>query len=143
MRFKRFPHWISRSATPRRIAHSRRAIEREAQKTPLFAEQIRAITTPAERLTSIDAQNARWWRRLRDLTARQWRTARRAVQQLPPAIRQELLACWNAAPYPASSEYFADFVRHYSTLRTDRAQIAVTDVRTDRHAPDGTVDPTP
>lgn len=118
MRFKRYPRWIVREATPLRIANSRRAIEREAAKIPLFAEQVRAVETPEARLSSIDIQQAKNWQDRRDSIARSWREGRAVLQAKPPPERQRLLARWNAAPYPGSSEYFLEFVHQRGCMAT-------------------------
>ncbi len=141
MRFERFPHWTPRTATPKRLANARQAIERQAASVPLFADQIRVEQTAEERLAAIETQNARWWQRLRDVTARQWKAARAALWALPEATRRELLARWNAAPFPGSSECFADFVRGYVRLRRDPAQIPVENVFLPPAPPTGTVEP--
>jgi hypothetical protein len=58
----------------------------------------------------VDAEQVAHWQRIRDYNARIWRAARRILNSLPVTERDRLRAEWQAAPYPASASYFADFL---------------------------------
>lgn len=84
---------------------------REQNECPLFADDIAGEQpTPEERVRTIDDAQIRYWQRIRDFNARTWRSARRILNSLPAAERDQLRAEWQSASYPASASYFADFL---------------------------------
>lgn len=111
MRHETMPRAVARPLTERRLAAARRALRREREHCPLFADDIAdEQPTPEERVQLIDAQQLAHWQRIRDYNARTWRAARRILFSLPAEKRDQLLAQWQSAPYPASASSFADFL---------------------------------
>ena len=105
------PRATARPVTERRLAAARRALRREREACPLFVDDIAdEQPTPEERVQAIDAAQVAHWQRIRDYNARTWRAARRILNSLPADERDQLLAAWQSAPYPASASYFADFL---------------------------------
>lgn len=110
MRHETMPRATARPLTQRRLA-AERARQREREDCPLFAHAIAdEQPTPQERVQLIDAQQIAHWQRIRDFNARTWRSARRILHSLPAEERDQLLAAWQSAPYPASASSFADFL---------------------------------
>lgn len=90
---------------------------------PLLSKQIaEEQSTPEDRFRILDAEHVVRWQAVRDQAARTWKAARRVLASLAEEERRELLARWNAAPYPGRSEYFADFVRHQAVRGESNAQ---------------------
>lgn len=105
------PRALSRPVTPRRVQAAARALKREQEDCPLFADDIAEDQpTPEERVRVMDAQQVAYWQRIRDYNAQTWRAARRILFSLPAEERDRLLAAWQAAPYPGGASYFADFL---------------------------------
>lgn len=105
------PRAAARPLTARRLAAAAHALRRERENCPLFADDIAGEQpTPEERVRAIDAQQVAHWQRIRDFNARTWRSARRILHSLPAEERDQLLAAWQSAPYPASASSFADFL---------------------------------
>ena len=105
------PRAVARPLTDRRLAAAVRALARERDECPLFADDIaEEQPTPEERVRAIDAAQAAYWQRIRDFNARTWRAARRILNSLPAKERARLRAEWQSAPYPASASSFADFL---------------------------------
>jgi hypothetical protein len=105
------PRATARPLTERRLAAAARALRREQEDCPLFADDIAdEQPTPEERVRVIDVQQVAHWQHIRDFNARTWRAARRILFSLPAEERDQLFAAWQSAPYPASASYFADFL---------------------------------
>ncbi len=103
--------WERRPATSRRVAAATRALRRERDKLPLFADQVASEQpTPEERIDTQEQHCEAWWNRLRDTCAIHWKLGRKMLFAMPDW--QDVLARWNDAPYPARSEYFADYMHH-------------------------------
>lgn len=103
-----------RPITARRLAAARRALKKEREDRPLFAEQIaEEQPTPEERIRAHEDENARHWQSIRDHRAVVWRRARAIVYSLLPEQRDALLQAWNRSTIPADAAYFADFVRRF------------------------------
>lgn len=109
MKFKRFPRGGQREATPRRIATSKRAIERDRDKCGLFPEMMEH-TDPLKRIQALEDNFAHTWTQLRDAIAEGWRKARRDYNALPPAVRAACKRWWNESQMPADAAYLADAV---------------------------------
>lgn len=111
MRFSRYPHPHQKLHTTGRRAAARSAIAKEKARFPLFAA---AVADDIEaRLKEQDEFAAREAARLRQWHAAQWRRARKAVQALPPTIRQALRHEWAAGILPGSPEYLLDLVHRW------------------------------
>ena len=105
------PWAAARPLTERRFAAAARALRRERESCPLFADDIAdEQPTPEERVREIDAQQLAHWQRIRNYNAHTWRSARRILFSLPAEERDRLHAEWQSASYPASASSFADFL---------------------------------
>jgi hypothetical protein len=105
------PRAHARPITSRRLQAAKRALQRERDQCPLFADDIaEEQPTEEERVRMIDAAQVAHWQRIRDHAARTWRAARRILFSLPADEQDRLLAEWQAAPYPAGASSFADFL---------------------------------
>lgn len=117
------PRAAARPLTERRLAAARRALQREREDCPLFADDIAdEQPTAEERVQEIDAAQVAHWQRIRDYNARTWRAARRILNGLPVEERDRLRAEWQSAPYPASASYFADFLYQRTGRSASREQ---------------------
>lgn len=111
VRHETMPRANARKVTPRRLQAAARALQREQEDAPLFADAIaQEQPTPEERVRAIDAAQVAHWQRIRDFNAQTWRAARRILFSLPVEKRDQLLAAWQSAPCPAPASYFADFL---------------------------------
>ena len=101
-----------RGPTPRRLAAARRALQRERDRLPLFADQVVAEqVSPDERIRRIDQEQLADEQSRRDLAARHWNWGREQLLVHSPAVRHATLDKWNVSSIPADAAYFADFVR--------------------------------
>lgn len=113
MRFSKEMKAGRRPVTPRRVAAAVRALKRERDKVPLFAEEVAAEQpTPEQRVERLDQGFVATWQEIRNQRARVWRKARARLRSLPPDAQAEILARWNRSTVPGDSAYFADFVSH-------------------------------
>jgi hypothetical protein len=107
-----------RGITPRRLAAARKALQRERQRLPLFANQVAAEQPSApERIEACDLDLLRREQEHRDLAARHWRWGRNVLARQDEAVRREVVARWNSSTIPPEAAYFADFVRRQLMLR--------------------------
>lgn len=116
MRFARYQYRPTdvREVTNRRLAASKRALNNEADKLPLFADQIREQQpTPEERIALIDAGQQQIVAQWRDHHAKTWRKGRRMLRELPSCCQKDLLAKWDKSHMPADPAYFCEFIRSY------------------------------
>ena len=101
-----------RGVTPRRLAAANRALQRQRDRLPLFADQVAAEQgTPAERIEQFDRDQLEHDQARRDLASQHWRWGRSQLSQLTADVRTEILERWNNSSIPPTSAYFADFVR--------------------------------
>jgi hypothetical protein len=111
VRHETMPRAMARPLTERRLHAAERALARERDDCPLFADGIaEEQPTPEQRVRTIDAEQVAHWQRIRDHAARTWRAARRILGSLPAEERDRLLLEWRAAPYPPGAASFADFL---------------------------------
>jgi hypothetical protein len=133
------PRATARPLTERRLHAARRALARERESCPLFADDIAdEQPTPEQRVQAMDAQQVAHWQRIRDYNARTWRAARRILHSLPAAERDRLLAEWQAAPYPGGAHYLADFLYQQTGRSASREQ-----ANEEREAADAAAGPPP
>ena len=105
-------HLTPRGITPRRLSAAKRALQRQRERLPLFADQVAAEQgTPEERIEHFDQRQLEREQGHRDLAARHWRWGRYQLSQLSAEIRLEIIERWNSSMIPPQSHYFADFVR--------------------------------
>ena len=117
MKFDRgTPKYEGRPISPRRLAMAKRALEREREKAPLFADEItKEQPTPTERILQLEERAKRMFQRLRNFEACQWKRARKLLRTLPLESQRKFLDYWNNEwNGPHTSEYFADLVRSYT-----------------------------
>lgn len=101
-----------RGIAPRRLAAAKRALTKERQKRPLFADQIEEEQgSPEERIDRIDQSMIDYDQGHRDLAAKHWRQGRRMLKEVTEETRADLIERWNASSIPSTAAYFADFVR--------------------------------
>lgn len=113
IRFQRFPvRAVQRSITPRRLSASKRALQRQRNKLPLFSDQVASQQpTPLARLERIDLAGKAYWIRLRKDECQRWVQVRRAVREASCTdFRQSFLKQWNRASHPGSAVYALDFL---------------------------------
>lgn len=130
VRHETMPRATARPLTERRLAAAARALRREREQCPLFADDVaEEQPTPEERVGAIDAEQVAHLQRIRDYNARTWRAARRIMNSVPAEERDRLFAEWQSAPYPASASYFADFL-YQRTGRSASRELAEADRKT-------------
>lgn len=111
IRYQRYPIKPKRrDITPRRLAAAKRALQRQRDKCPLFADQIaERQPTPEERIDKIDEQNLMCWIRLRKSECKNWLQLRHIVRkEICPWLKQEFLERWNKSSCPGSAVYALD-----------------------------------
>lgn len=126
VRHEKMPRAEARLITNRRLQAAKRALARERDACPLFADDIAGEQpTPEERVRMLDAEHVAWWQRIRDYNAQTWRSARRILNSLPAEERDRLYAAWQTAPYPGGAGYFADFLyqRTGRSASRERAEV--------------------
>ena len=101
-----------RGVTPRRLSAATRALRKERERMPLFANQVAAEQlSPEERIQHFDRQLLNQNQGHRDLAAKHWRWGRTQLSFLSVEIRVAILAAWNVSSIPSEAHYFADFIR--------------------------------
>ena len=113
MRFeKRLYKTKARGITPRRLAAAKRALKRQRDKYPLFADQIAARQpTPEQRILEMDAKFVEEWDKLRQTTCKKWFELRRIIRkEICPELKEEFLSSWSIMSYPADPYYASDFL---------------------------------
>jgi hypothetical protein len=109
---RRFPRAKLDPPSKRRIAAAERAVRREAETLlPGFQRD----KTAADRLARMDAATERWWQKIRDSKASNWREARKILRQMPPDERCAFVEHWNTCSAPKEPEYCMDMLRHWKT----------------------------
>ena len=101
-----------RGTTTRRLAAANRALKKERDRRPLFAEQIAAEQpSPEQRIEDADRCLLDYDQAHRDLAAAHWRRGRRWLSAIPADVRAEIVDLWNRKTCPPTAAYFCDFVR--------------------------------
>jgi len=105
--------------TPRRLAAAKRALKKQRNKYPLFAEQIALRQpTPEERVKQYDDArlNMIKWHRAYD--AQVWRKARAMLSDLNPDSRERFLNFWNNEwRGPRTGTYLCNLIRHWDGFK--------------------------
>ena len=92
-------HLTPRGITPRRLSAAKRALQRQRERLPLFADQVAAEQgTPEERIEYFDQKQLERDQGHRDLAARHWRWGRHQLSQLSAEIRLEIIERWFESP---------------------------------------------
>jgi len=109
----RFKRCVFRPKRPdlseRKLKLTERYIERERQAMGLFADFTEMPTAEQRIQAQTDSYN-RWVVGFRQSRAAEWRRVRRFISELPVAVRDEVLAQWNAGKWPADPEYLVEFL---------------------------------
>ncbi|MBN1625005.1 MAG: hypothetical protein JW944_00660 [Deltaproteobacteria bacterium] len=100
---------------PRRLAAARRALKRERDKLPLFADQIaQKQPTPEERIAFYDQAILKMIQHMRQFDAYQWRKGRKMLKDLPVKEQKIFLHYWNNIwKGPRKGNYLCDLIRHW------------------------------
>lgn len=121
MRFTRFPRTIDRDEQPSkaRLTAAKRALQRERDKTPLFADEIAAEQpSPEGRIKTLDANARAWLAERRSYIAASWRASRAELRAMPAGEALEILREWQYGHLPGSHEYLANLI--HSRRRGDK-----------------------
>ena len=113
IRFERGLHKTKRRGiTPRRLAAAKRALRKQRDKCPLFADQVAAIQpTPEQRIWDMDTQFVFHWDKLRLATCKKWLKLRKIIrEEICPELKNEFLVSWSKMKYPADPYYASDFL---------------------------------
>ena len=128
MRFIRLPRPAVRPINTRRIAAAERALQRERDKFPLLADWVAEQQPSAEeRLDRFQTAEFSRQQGRRDVAAASWRRSRALLRLLPQETQGELLARWNKAACPGTSEYFSDAVFQAAKPLLDNGVITLPD----------------
>lgn len=122
MRFKPFPggKQANRNWSTRRIAIATRKVKEQQAKLGMFVDQFK-VETVEERRSRIDRQDEAWLKAFRSHWAQSWLRGRRALWLQPPEKRSTILNQWNNhCPYPATPEYFLDFLHKNGVVIPDK-----------------------
>ncbi len=85
-------HLTPRGITPRRLSAAKRALQKQRERLPLFADQVAAEQgTHEERTEHFDQRQLEREQGHRDLAARHWRWGRYQLSQLSAEIRLEII----------------------------------------------------
>ena len=110
------------AVTPRKISAARRALDRLANRDPLFADEVRAgQPTPEERVQYYIEANKRRIAADRKRQADQWLRLRKIRREVPAAVRKAWDEKWSKGSYPGCPYYGLDLMRsillkHYGLL---------------------------
>lgn len=99
--------------TPRRLAAARRALQKEREKVPLFADQL-VTDSPEERISKKDGAVIDGIRKRRELQARLWRQVRGKYYALSASERAVVKAYWDSSQMPGCPAYLSYVLREYS-----------------------------
>lgn len=117
IRFKRYGRIEEqvRGITPRRLAAAKRALQRERDKLPLFADIIAETQpTPEERITKIDTGLIGQMFEARNRIAAKWRECPRALRAMPADESAHLLWHWNRSMMPADTTYLSGLIHSWT-----------------------------
>lgn len=118
MRFTRFPKTPAPPAvTPRKLAHAKRVVERDAESVALFPE-LRRETTPEDRLERLARGREAWEAEFRQRRAQEWLEARQRLRRLPRLQRLSVIRYWQRGTLPGSPEYLKGLVYECEIGRT-------------------------
>ncbi len=113
MRFlKEFKPYL-RAITKRRIGCAERAIKKQKNKIPLFADQL-SWPTPIERIIAFDEATLNSFMNLRKLACKQWLAGRRILRNMDKCKKKRFLTYWNNSSMPGNAEYFLDAIKHFN-----------------------------
>ncbi len=103
--------------SPRRRSAVVRALKKERDSYPLFADQIAAEQPDVD--TVMNARRIAWIKKekhSRQLCADKWREGRRRMMQYPEPVRKKLMDYWNNHRWlPGTYVYFLDMMHMYDT----------------------------
>lgn len=112
MRFSKEFKPYAREITKRRIFCARRALQKQRDKIPLFADQLNQ-PTPMERIVDFDKKCFSCFVRFRAMAAENWIEGRRLLRLMNIEKKKRFLDYWNRSSIPGKAEYFLDSVRRF------------------------------
>lgn len=127
MKFKRKIRYVAPGITARKAAAMVQKRKREAARYPLFSDQIAEQQPPIDMEEEERIRHSMFLKSeqlMRDLHARQWRTARRKYFAATPEQREAIRNEWNRASYPLEAAYFCSVVDKYNGDMERRLAIA-------------------
>ena len=106
---------LNTAQSKRRLAAAKRALQRERDKYPLFADEIaRNQPTPEERIEMLNQESIRRVARMRKFRAEMWRKGRKMLKELSENEQKRFLDYWNNEwRGPRTGTYLCDLVRHW------------------------------
>ena len=109
---KRLPKTRRKGITPRRLTAAKRALKRQREKCPLFADQIaERQPTSEERIWNMDTQFVQQWNKFRQASCQKWLKLRRVIRkEICPMLKEEFLTSWSNSKYPACPYYTSDWL---------------------------------
>lgn len=117
IRFKRYGkiEEQARGVTARRLAAAKRALQRERDKLPLFADMIAETQpSPEERINKVDAGLIKQMIETRHEIAAKWRKCRADLRAMPQNEREHLLWYWNRSMLPGDTTYLSGLIRRWT-----------------------------
>jgi hypothetical protein len=106
-----------RGATPNRLRHAAKAIDRLVETAGLFGKfekqrlEVTQQATPADRIEMYDQAAVDHEHEWRHHDAQSWKKARAMLRSAPAELQALILFKWNGGPYPTDAGNFASFVR--------------------------------
>lgn len=92
----------------RRLSAARRALKRERDKAPLFADAIAAEQpTPEERIKKFDDAAEVALKEEAERRKKQWEALAKEIESLPPSERENFVSHWNSSAVPDNEAYLA------------------------------------
>ena len=127
--FQRYPRKdLVRGVTPRRIAAAKRALQRERDKLPLFAELIaEEQPTPEARVQAYRKRTLDILADTRKRIAQDWLEIRNVLREMPD--RDELLKHWNNSHVPKYPWYMFGLIHKW---KNGWRPIAITEEEVER-----------
>jgi hypothetical protein len=112
MRFTKEFKPYKKAVTKRRISCAERAIKKQQNKIPLFADQI-TWPSPEERIEFFDQQCISQFNKFRQLSLNNWLEGRKILRSFSPEDKKLFLDFWNKSSIPARAEYFVDALKNW------------------------------
>lgn len=119
MRFHRTKRSEVVGVNNRRLAHARKAVDKDKASWALFPEFVKH-KTPEERIQAIDTGKVQWEQDFRSRKAANWRQARARLNAFPEPLRSQLLSYWNSRTMlPGDPGYLAGLLHSAEVGRFD------------------------
>jgi hypothetical protein len=112
MRFEKEFKPYKREITKRRIGCAKRAIQKQKNRIPLFADQVN-WPTPIQRITAFDEATFKAFTNFRKLALKNWLEGRRMLRDMDTNKKKRFLEYWNNSSMPGKAEYFLDAIHNF------------------------------